>query len=266
MALVFPTNPSVNQTHTDGTRSWKWTGARWQSVQASPLAHASTHATGGTDAITPLNIGAVSSDLFDATSGVKVNHYGTLYSLPLTGTRNSRNYYGLQINVDESFEVYWDNSRWVVYHWQPDNADYTFYSTGNTTYPWQANWSATTGVNAIGGTNPGPLPVSVSRAYDIAHRHQITDLIGVQDALDGKEPAISTLPISKGGTGASTAAAALANIGAATVAQGAKADSAIQSTTTGLTGATSLTNIIQITLAGYTAATKNANTLYIIVG
>jgi hypothetical protein len=61
MALAFPTNPAVNQTHTDGVRSWKWTGARWQSVQASPLAHASSHAIGGSDALTPLSIGAATT-------------------------------------------------------------------------------------------------------------------------------------------------------------------------------------------------------------
>ncbi len=61
MALVFPTNPAVNQTHTDGTRSWKWTGARWQSVQATPLAHASSHAIGGSDALAPADIGAATT-------------------------------------------------------------------------------------------------------------------------------------------------------------------------------------------------------------
>lgn len=61
MALAFPTSPAVGQTHTDGSRAWRWTGARWQSVQALPLAHASTHATGGADAITPASIGAAST-------------------------------------------------------------------------------------------------------------------------------------------------------------------------------------------------------------
>lgn len=28
-ALAFPSSPSVNDTFTSGTRSWKWTGARW---------------------------------------------------------------------------------------------------------------------------------------------------------------------------------------------------------------------------------------------
>lgn len=28
-ALAFPSSPSVNDVFTSGTRSWKWTGARW---------------------------------------------------------------------------------------------------------------------------------------------------------------------------------------------------------------------------------------------
>jgi len=58
-----------------------------------------------------------------------------------------------------------------------------------------------------------------------------------------------------------------ADIGAATSAQGAKADSALQSLTTGLTGATALSNIVQITQAGYNAiGTPSTTTLYVIVG
>ena len=30
MALVFPNNPTVGQTHTNAGRAWQWTGARWQ--------------------------------------------------------------------------------------------------------------------------------------------------------------------------------------------------------------------------------------------
>jgi hypothetical protein len=61
--------------------------------------------------------------------------------------------------------------------------------------------------------------------------------------------------ITGGGTGAATAISALTNLGA------------IGSSITGITGATQLTNMMQITSAGYSAITSPvANTLYIIVG
>jgi hypothetical protein len=64
-----------------------------------------------------------------------------------------------------------------------------------------------------------------------------------------------TLAVANGGTGATAAAAARTNLGA------------LGSDTSGLTGATALSNVVQITSAGYSAITTPlANTLYIIVG
>lgn len=61
--------------------------------------------------------------------------------------------------------------------------------------------------------------------------------------------------IAGGGTGATTAISALTNLGA------------VGSNITGLTDATQLSNIVQITQAGYNLiGTPNANTLYVIVG
>jgi len=61
-------------------------------------------------------------------------------------------------------------------------------------------------------------------------------------------------------------AAATASTDYASAAQGAKADSALQSNITGITGATQLTNLVQITQFGYNNTTPLSNTLYIIVG
>ena len=61
--------------------------------------------------------------------------------------------------------------------------------------------------------------------------------------------------ITGGGTGASTAISALTNLGA------------VGSNITGITGSTQITNMMQITQAGYNLiATPDVNTLYIIVG
>jgi hypothetical protein len=61
MALSFPTSPTTGQTYPESGRTWQWTGSRWQSVQSAPAAHKSSHATGGTDALTPADIGAVAN-------------------------------------------------------------------------------------------------------------------------------------------------------------------------------------------------------------
>lgn len=73
-------------------------------------------------------------------------------------------------------------------------------------------------------------------------------------ATTGAITLAGTLALANGGTGATTASGARTNL------------SAVGSDITGIGGATQLTNMMQITSAGYSAITPNANTLYIIVG
>ena len=62
-------------------------------------------------------------------------------------------------------------------------------------------------------------------------------------------------------------AAATASTDYATAAQGAKADTSVQSVITGITGADAITNTVSLTAAEYAAiGTKSATTLYIIAG
>ena len=49
MALNFPTSPSLNQTHTVGTKTWKWNGYAWD-IQVS------TGSTGGGGVAESLNV------------------------------------------------------------------------------------------------------------------------------------------------------------------------------------------------------------------
>ena len=64
------------------------------------------------------------------------------------------------------------------------------------------------------------------------------------------------------GTAAFTASTAYA-----TAAQGAKADTSVQSVISGITGADAITNTVSLTAAEYAAiGTKSATTLYIIAG
>lgn len=75
------------------------------------------------------------------------------------------------------------------------------------------------------------------------------------------------IPIVQGGANkrAGIALFTPAAIGAATAAQGAKADLAVLSDTTGITGADAVTNIVSLTQAEYNAiGSPSASTLYII--
>jgi len=56
--ISFPASPALNDTYTVGQTTWKWTGTAWQIIARPVAAHKSTHAIGGSDALTPADIGA----------------------------------------------------------------------------------------------------------------------------------------------------------------------------------------------------------------
>ena len=60
MPLSFPASPTLNQQSTQNGRVYTWSGTTWE-FAASVAAHKSTHATGGTDALTASDIGAAAS-------------------------------------------------------------------------------------------------------------------------------------------------------------------------------------------------------------
>lgn len=60
MPLSFPSSPTVGQQSTQNGRVYAWSGTAWE-FYGSVNAHASNHATGGTDAITPASIGAATA-------------------------------------------------------------------------------------------------------------------------------------------------------------------------------------------------------------
>lgn len=54
-AIDFPNSPTLNQTFSASGRTWKWNGTTWETVASTtiaPTAHASSHASGGADAVT----------------------------------------------------------------------------------------------------------------------------------------------------------------------------------------------------------------------
>ena len=73
--MSFPASPILNQTVLLDDRLWQYNGTAWEAAQTdphwlsiegkpatfAPSAHKASHATGGADALTPADIGAVAS-------------------------------------------------------------------------------------------------------------------------------------------------------------------------------------------------------------
>ena len=65
MSIAFPASPTSGQTAAVNGRTYTWDGYAW-SLVANVSAHAASHATGGADAITAANIGALTQTAADA--------------------------------------------------------------------------------------------------------------------------------------------------------------------------------------------------------
>ena len=59
--MSFPSSPTVGQQATEGGRLYQWTSYGTWDLVANVSSHASTHATGGSDVITPASIGAAAT-------------------------------------------------------------------------------------------------------------------------------------------------------------------------------------------------------------
>lgn len=54
-AIDFPNSPALNDTFSASNRTWKWNGTTWETIASTtiaPTAHASSHASAGSDAVT----------------------------------------------------------------------------------------------------------------------------------------------------------------------------------------------------------------------
>ena len=56
MALTFPSSPSVNDTYTEGGRTWRWNGTTWKVVTGSIVAGAVGASELASSAVTTVKI------------------------------------------------------------------------------------------------------------------------------------------------------------------------------------------------------------------
>jgi hypothetical protein len=187
--------------------------------------------------------------------------------LPLAGTNAGKAYYYTTIPDaigSTSYTVQWDSAgaKWISrQEYSDESGGYSLLSnsaSGNTQYPWQATWQANLGGL---GVSPSPAP-NVFQHFAggvlLSDLQRGTAASGHVIAWNGtawapSTPAAAGVSSVAGRTGAVTLT--LSDV-----------PNAVGSVTTGIAPATRITNMMQITLAGYNAITPAANTLYIIVG
>jgi hypothetical protein len=69
MPISWPANPSIGQTSAQNGRTYTWSGYAWE-LNSNVAGHAASHATGGSDAITPASIGAAATSHTHAASDI----------------------------------------------------------------------------------------------------------------------------------------------------------------------------------------------------
>lgn len=82
MSFSFPSNPSLNQQSTQNGRLYQWNGYAWDLV-GNVAGHASTHASGGSDALTISS--SQISNFNTSVSGLVNGFYAPLSGATFTG-------------------------------------------------------------------------------------------------------------------------------------------------------------------------------------
>lgn len=202
-----------------------------------------------------------------AASDLPLDFTGVLYNgifIPLTGVQNDRNYYFLGgvpfEGMSANYSIYWDGSQWVSFFEAGDGegaySSRTNYAIGDTEFPAQASWQSNPG---YGG---GPAPEILSTIEP--HAHKLSDLAqsGATTGQVATWNGTAWAPSTPAAAGVSSVAG---RTGAVTLTL-ADVPNAVGSVVSGINNATPITNMMQITTAGYNAIIPAANTLYIIVG
>jgi hypothetical protein len=75
-ALNFPTSPTIGDTHTENSKSWRWDGTTWLSITTSAVGYTGSSGTGGSTGYTG-SIGDGSNTSYTITHGLDSNNIMT---------------------------------------------------------------------------------------------------------------------------------------------------------------------------------------------
>jgi hypothetical protein len=85
-AVIFPSNPNINDTFTSSGKQWYWDGSAWLLLNVSSSLHASTHISTGSDpiTITESQVTGLVSDLSNKASITHASNHASGGSDPIT--------------------------------------------------------------------------------------------------------------------------------------------------------------------------------------
>lgn len=292
--INFPENPALDTIHSEGGKSWKFNGSAWVGLGSTISTIAWSNVTGKPSVFDPsththqpseVGLGMVNntSDLdkpvSTATQTALDGKAGVTHTHPLS-------------QLDQSGATAGQVPAWdaVANQWKPAAAASSWNNLADKPSLFSGSYADLTNVPSSFPASAHTHPLSQLQQSN-ATAGQVATWDATAQAWVPQTPASGTLTLTGDvtGSGSGSVAATLANSGVTsgtyrsvtvdakgrvtngsnpTTLSGYGITDALASNTTGLSGATALTNIVQITQSGYNAlgANASASTLYIIVG
>jgi len=139
MPLSLPTNPVDYQVHSENGRTWVWIPdgtPRWQICKEPPVSHKSSHATGGTDALTPADIGAASVESLNSLAAQVASLSPEESRAWMFGSNGNNTFLGyLRTNDFPSSGSIYDSPAWEIFR-TVFNSSMTSFTEASATGAW----------------------------------------------------------------------------------------------------------------------------------